>query len=381
MTTIIKPWTNLHIKKYEWLYNHLVAKYKNIDHETYIINYKNSLKDIINKNIEWSDSSKESLFFMIARYFNNIQNVKYYEIYSKLGYNLMMKTRQKDEKNELDENERENFRTHDFFINILKNIDYDKINTIEGHYKYLLLNLLVNQAPIRTSFYNTAKIIKSKIDDDKINNFVLINRRGQLKISYIINNDKVSNTKTYLNKKLNKIDIDDELLTKLLNDSYIKYPRLYLFELNNKPISQNTLLRWLRDVTGVAGLNFDIMRASFITWFYEHNLTFGKRETLSKMMRHSQLTAQKNYNKVFETENNNIINTDNLNKEIVELKFKITELENKLLLYEDNQADQKQIKKKKQDVIYNLNIKNRKPREETLKKYNILYDDNTLKYY
>ena len=45
-----------------------------------------------------------------------------------------------------------------------------------------------------------------------------------------------------------------------------------------------------------------MIRSAFITYFYEHNKTFDKREALSKMMRHSQQTASKNYLKVSNTE-------------------------------------------------------------------------------
>ena len=100
-----------------------------------------------------------------------------------------------------------------------------------------------------------------------------------------------------MNKNLSKIELDYEPLEILINDSYIKYPREYLFEKNGIPISQNTLLRWLRDISGVSGITYDMMRSSYITWFYSENLNFGARDKLAKVMRHSTNTAAKNYNK------------------------------------------------------------------------------------
>ena len=44
-------------------------------------------------------------------------------------------------------------------------------------------------------------------------------------VSYIINNDKVSKTKVYnMNKKLSIINIENDKLSKLINESYKKYP-------------------------------------------------------------------------------------------------------------------------------------------------------------
>ena len=67
------------------------------------------------------------------------------------------------------------------------------------------------------------------------------------------------------------------------------------------------------------------MRSSYITHFYEQNRTYKSRDVLAKQMRHSQQTATRNYNKVFESPANEI---STLRQENIMLKNKITELEN-----------------------------------------------------
>ena len=57
--------------------------------------------------------------------------------------------------------------------------------------------MLVLQPPLRTSFYSTARFIRSKAENDKVNNFVWINRRGMIKFNYIVNQDKASQYKVY----------------------------------------------------------------------------------------------------------------------------------------------------------------------------------------
>jgi len=318
---------------------------------------------------------------MIARYLYNKNDIKNSSRYSQFGYDLTVKNNEKEEKNELDEKEKEFFRPHEYFEDIINKINLDEITTIDSHYKYLLLNILIKQPPLRTSFYTSAKIIRSKDDNDKKNNFILINRRGKIKVQFIVNIDKATNYKMYnMNSNLSKIDIVDNDLAILINDSFVKYPRNYLFEIKDKPISQNTLLNWLRKITNLAGINVDIMRSSFITWFYEHNLTFGVRDKLSRMMRHSQGTAQKNYNKIFDYDDKeNSDTTDELNKQISLLKIQINELKEKIDIYENNRDSDQQYKKRRSDIIYNLNVKKRLPREETLKKYDISFNkENNL---
>ena len=81
--------------------------------------------------------------------------------------------------------------------------------------------MLIFQPPVRTSFYTSCKIIRKKRDNDKINNYLLLSKRGKNSGRYIINNDKASNYKTFnMNKNLSKIIIEDNDLIELLHYSY-----------------------------------------------------------------------------------------------------------------------------------------------------------------
>ena len=97
--------------------------------------------------------------------------------------------------NEKDINEKENMRDYSYFTTILNNINYEDITNYEEHQRYLLLSLLILQPPIRTSYYTSCKIIRSKKENDKINNYLLISKRGKNSAKYIINKDKASNYK------------------------------------------------------------------------------------------------------------------------------------------------------------------------------------------
>ena len=189
-------------KNFNWLFNYYKQLYPDAEIETFIDINKKSLMSLIEKNENWKDGSREGLLFMIARYLHNKGETRYNKMYSETAHNLTLKIRAHEEHNELDEREEANFRTHEFFETLINNINIEDISTIEQHYKYLLLNMLVYQPPLRTSFYSTAKFLRAKDDNDKINNFVWINRRGMLKKNCIVNRDKASNYKVY---NINKI--------------------------------------------------------------------------------------------------------------------------------------------------------------------------------
>ena len=295
-----KPWTLSHQKRYNSLFNYITTTLKlNYNKKSYITDHKKEIFKLIEISPIWKDGTKESYFFMVSRYlFNLNNNDKYVKIFSDAGFKLMVKTQENTGNNELDEKEIENYRPREFFMNIISTFQNKGTITKTEHLKELLLKLLVFQPPLRTSFYTSAFISRDKKDNDGTHNYIYLNRRGMTTAYYIVNKDKASNYKLYnMNKKLSVIELTPEA-TQAINESLLNYPRNYLFEIDDKPISQNTLLRWLRDITGIDKINIDMMRASYITWFHNNNAKFNEREKLSQIMRHSQRTASQNYRKI-----------------------------------------------------------------------------------
>jgi len=374
------PWTEAHKKNFSWLFNTYIKTHPEANKETFIEENKRSLMTFIETYEAWGDGSKEAQLFMVARYLHNKNpSDKYSTRYSNKGHAYMMKNRNKEDDNQLDDKELNSYRSHEFFEALIDDIDISTLTTKEEHMKYLLLNMLVYQPPLRTSFYSTAKIIRTKKENDKITNFVSINRRGSLKVSYIVNKDKASNYKIYkMNKNLSSIAIEDKKLAELINESYNKYPRDYLFVgITGDNVTDGTLLKWLKSITGIEGLNFDIMRSSYITWFYQNNKTFGEKTKLAKQMRHSAETAARNYNKVFDTSPEVIQNQN------TELLLKLKALEQQLqdcqIKNKSVEEDSKLFKKRRSDIIYRIN-KGTKPKESTLKIYKITQDEETKVY-
>ena len=371
-----KTWDNWNKNdeaRYSALYTYVKDKVKNNDNFTYIEDNKRGLMTFIEKNPKWKNTTKEAILFMVAKYLKLSDYLKYGRLYSAKGYEYMMKNREKENENQQDDHEKENYRSHEFLLNVIDNIKPEQIATKKGNIQFLLLNMLVLQPPLRPDFYLTAKFIFLKKDNDNINNFIWISKRGKLKINYIVNNDKVSKTKVYnMNKNLNIINIENDNLSNLINESYNKYPRQYLLEIDDKPITHSTFLDWLRKITDVKGITNDIMRSSYINWFYDNNTTMASRERLSHQMRHSVLTAQKNYIKVIEEADTNLIDNLKLEYEILSNKLSNCESENKIT--------DAQYKKRRRDIVYKINIKGVEPKESTLIKYSITYDNISKKY-
>ena len=160
--------------------------------------------------------------------------------------------------------------------------------------------------------------------------------------------------------------------------SRTRYPRKYSIEENkNNPVTDATILKWLRDITRVGGLTVDMMRSSYITDFYEKNKTFGKRKELAAKMRHSVMTASRNYLKVEDTPMD--VRFEKLEKENAELKIENTKLKTELEQYKETE-DTKMRRRKRMNILYTANVKKREPKESTIQKYDLKKDDRG-KYY
>ena len=370
-----KPWTQSHIERYRSLYNNLIKtpKYSNWKFDSYIEDHSRIVEAHIRDNPDWAIGTKELYMFMIARYLYTKKKYRKSKRFSELGHDYTKQNDAMTGQNRLDDKELENFRTHEYFLNIIST--FNEPTTKKEHMKQLLLKLLVYQPPLRTSFYTSCLIAKDLKDNNGEDNYVYISRRGKGSANYIVNNDKVSNAKAYsMDKTLKKISLS-QLATDSLIESVKKYPRKYLFETKNEEISQKTLLNWLRDITNTPKINIDMMRSSYVTWFHGENKEYASRSSLARKMRHSQSTASMNYNKILEGDiTSTNIDCVETKQKLVISDLRVKELEEMISGYSKDKTDMKLFSKRRSDVLYNLNVKKRTPRADTLKKYGIVQD-------
>lgn len=359
-------WTEAHQKKYNWLKNH-IAKTKEIDSDLFILHNLKDLRDIIQDNHKWGKSAKEGLFFMIARWLslNKPELGKEIKNFKQLGYGLHLEINAKEMENKLSPKEKQSFKSLEYYCKILEQSNTKEVDRI-GHFKRLLLAMLVLQPPLRTSFYTDAKVIRSKIHNNGSDNFVYVNNRGTTKkAEYIVNKDKVSEYKLWkISPNKAYINVDNKELIDMLVDSIRKYPRKYLFEIDSKPVSQSQILYWLRQITKSEYITINNMRSIYISHYHKDSSLSQKAE-LAKKMRHTENTAMKNYFKLGDEENKD---KDQI---ISELRKKITELELEIhKLRETTKEVDIKWKKKRSDLVYRIK-KGHKPKFDTVKKYNL----------
>jgi hypothetical protein len=292
------------------------------------------------------------------------------------------KTIEDDEaKNEQTEKEKINYRDHEYFINIIDSLkDNYTIMTYKEHIKYLTLCLCVLQPTLRSDFYTSATFITQLKENITPNNYLFINAKTK-KMNYIVNTDKVSKSKFYsMNKEFSTIEIEDNFLKELIKYSVEVYPRKYLLQKDyqeNETISQNTFLSWLRKITNIDGLTNDMMRSSYINWFYKNHTSYSLRQQLARQMRHSLDTASKYYAKELDTDS--VPDTDEVEKIIAENEV----LKDKIEKCDNSKISEKKYIKRRYDVLYQLNVNktNMKPRQLTIDKYKIQYDKEKKLFY
>lgn len=283
--------------------------------------------------------------------------------------------------------------------------------------QYLLLALYTYQPPLRQD-YKDMMIVQDKVPNKKEN--FLLKKRDQWFV--IIQQDKVIRAQGSAVFELN------QLLGKIINVSLMFFPRKYILSAlkdPNKPIGKQGFEKLLRDCFENKKVTVDILRSAYVTNKYNDN-TFSMRqkEDLARSMRHSVSIAQRIYHKIISDVPINEQNVTPLEKTLTEdeiisdfitklnysgnieqLKIDIKHCieKNKSQpiieqqdqngfnikewgkIYRSKHKDEILSKRKKKyevnkrdilrnKIIYNANNQRSKPRDSTIKKYNLVYD-------
>jgi hypothetical protein len=357
-----KVWSKEHIKEHKRLFNLFKKDNNNIKIDNYIDLNKRKLFKFIN-DLKLSNSSKEKLHFVVGRYLDIKKDRYYSQKFKQAGYDLKVLNDEKENLNIMDKKEKEKYQPLEYFEEIIKTYNMKDLTNSQ-----LLLCLLVLQPPLRTSYYYSAKIIKQSKLNNKIDNYFLINRS---KCFYIINKDKVSNTKVYGNNRNSIIEIENKELCRAIILKYQKNPTEYLF--GDTKTTNTTINNWIEKESKITGLNVDNMRSIYITSNYNKGLNYAKKKKISLQMRHSVDTASRNYFKIIDDKQElDKKDCDSIRMELEYFKNK----EKYVFLNKD-----KKYRKSRYDIIYNLNKNNYTPKKDTIEKYNVKYNEELNEYY
>ena len=210
-------WNKQDAGRYNALYNKLKETNKDLNKEDYLLKFnKKQLEQCINK-LALSTSTRESYFFMVSKYLKlNKPNDTTISNFTNKGSKLMMERSKDYAENTLSEKKQRNFRDYTYFVDILNSINYKEIKTYSNHLQYLLLSLLKNQPPLRTSFYSSAEFHSKGGYNEKHNYVKLITTAGKKLVKFYVGKDKVSNNKAYKYILKNFIDVDNRDLVDLI---------------------------------------------------------------------------------------------------------------------------------------------------------------------
>ena len=195
-------------------------------------------------------------------------------------------------KQELDENEKVNYITYNELLNKLQAlIDvYNNKPTFKNILKVVILGLYVLHPPIRNDYYNM-RIIYNDYEDDKKNNFLLIDDRQNIYI--ILNQDKVINL-----HGRGEIPITDKLLKAILLLYLTTYAanNVYLFQnTNGTPYTKRQIQYIINGLFTNKTLNIYNLRSAYISNYYKTHHTLLERSELADKMRHGQKMAEMSY--------------------------------------------------------------------------------------
>ena len=141
ITKIIKQdWSDNNVKRYNWIYNKLQSNYPgfNYDINDYILKINKPKLLTFIKKLDIGPGSREAMFFTVSKYLQlNDSKSPHIFKFQKEGHKLMDAAKKKDGDNLIDDDKIEAYESYDYFLKILKDIDYEKINNLKDHNQYL----------------------------------------------------------------------------------------------------------------------------------------------------------------------------------------------------------------------------------------------------
>jgi len=231
--------------------------------------------------------------YALKKAFNLDNEKKKVEFWSDKGAELSQEVNAQEQKGELQgENEKKKWKDQSQIIEIIHKLQENKKLTKTEYNRYILLCMCVYQPPLRKDFYTNLKFLFNPKKNNKKDNYLLL-QKSPLKSYYIVNNDKVSKYDEF-NKDENKfIELINKDLINMLWKSYEGNKREYVFTSSGeKPYSKVTFTKTLLEPIG---LNFNILRSSYVSDYYIKNPYPQERMQVARAMRHSKDRAELNY--------------------------------------------------------------------------------------
>ena len=362
-------------------------------------------------NYKWIATNHKKIYEYITKHYTNKNTLKGHisvlagilrtldtlpliqKKYSKISTDLCLELQNESKKQELSPQRKENFVFLDDFIKRREQFkqlfEQDKTNN-KNNLSWVLLSLYTYQPPIRME-YKSMEIV-SVLPKNKKQNY-LLNKNGKYYV--VIRDDKVIKSHGPA-----QFELSNEL-NNVINISLEAFPRKYILSTQregSKQIGKQGFESLLKQCFSPQRVTVDILRSAYITHFYsDPRKTLAQKEDLAKLMRHSAIIAQREYQKI---DIQNVAHPDNLvitSNMMPQLEIEQPVVQNKTYfdlkqwrkIYREKNREQinntarEEYKNNKDAIIrrhilFNLNkSKNTKqPKKESIERYNLKFDEN-----
>ena len=331
-------------------------------------------------------STKRDYLILVQKLMKDLDMIEQSKIVNKEAIKFIREFNDKETDNTLtSKSELTNWTDHD---TLLKAVDvlrrqYLSKKSLLSFYQYLVLGIYVLQPPLRYNYHDMQLVYSiDDMDEDLGINYLLINKN---KLIIYLNNDKVQ--KVY---GQGRIQIINDQLVKDIRNSVKLFPRSYLFtDLNDtrQPMKRSSFIWLLEHSIPGQKISVDLLRSSYITWFYSNDYSIKDKDTLAKMMRHSRQTAEISYNKIInidehmnmrkavkDVDDQENVNTDDTDDTDHTDDTELSSEDKKLLRVrklEKNNYHKNSFENARKKYIYYINKNNKQPTKRLIDKYSL----------
>lgn len=390
----------------------------NIEDITWVGRCWEKLRDYIVENYT-EPSTARTYLENVAYVLLAIDKVKYRDDTRALwnqGKRLQLRVKKKQGQSLLTEKEVRNFICYEDMVKVQKKM-YEawkanpKKQKLNIH--HLLVALVTLVPPMRKNYHEIEFYIKEKEPPKNDKNYMWKKSMKSDQWYFVLNRDKVENSQSAKGFPRTIIDIaNDEIkgvtrgkeLNKIICESFKVLPRRYVLTGLNKGheeehMSESSYNTALKTIFKPKEPNETLFRKAYVNYWWRQNISGNQREEIAVRMRHSTAVAAAAYYKInYPCEdggNDDIEGPRPIPKPVPRPEPKRDYFDLKAYSKKYREAKKDTIKTKRKEayekdkhnilrkkIIWNLNVSQavKRPRQSTIDKYNLKYNDQTSRW-
>jgi hypothetical protein len=257
-----------------------------------ILKHITTIYDYINEGANYATTTKRDYLIVLSILLKRLNQIKASEYVYEQAKIYSKEHTDNEIRQTLDDREKCNYITYNELqakLNELIEI-FNNQPTLKNIIKVVVLGLYALQPPIRNDYYNM-KIINDDYENDKQNNFLLIDGRSNIYV--ILNNDKV--VKHYGPADILITNGQLKNILMLYINNFVPN-NIYLFQnKNGTPYTKKQIQYVINGLFPNRTLTIYTLRSSYVCEYYRTHPRLEDRIQLADKMRHGQRTAEMSY--------------------------------------------------------------------------------------